>query len=80
MRGAHEYPLTDVHISKNCHMFFLLHSISIKHTLQPSLVTRHRAKETKAAHVFMYRGWTHAKKKKEEEKTVLEKDRVCFYC
>jgi len=47
-----------------------LHSISIKHTEQPCLVTWYRVKETKAAHVFMYRGWTHANMKTLRRRTV----------
>ena len=60
---------------QDCHMaFFSLHSISIKHTSQPCLVTWYRARETKAAHVFMYRGWTHANMKK-----LLEGNTVVFF-
>lgn len=58
LQRAHEYPVTDVHVSQTHGLF--LHSISIKHTAQPCPVTRYKAGETKATHVFMYRGWMHA--------------------
>lgn len=58
LRRTHEYPITDAYISKTHGLF--LHSISIKPSAQPCPVTWYKARETKATHVFMYKGWTHA--------------------